>query len=147
MAKKSSKNQPKQSNATNHGDTVTQSVPITSNIITNQPANAPQVDAQSQAITRLSFLNFITIATTEDIKKILTFAATTSEGKNLLHLWERAHKDGYERGRKSLLWNLESKMKEKFEEGVQKGTDLGREEGYLVAKEGFDRSVKASHRC
>ena len=33
-------------------------------------------------------------------------------------------------------------MEDKFEEGVKKGMDLGREEGYTVAKEGFDSIVK-----
>ena len=34
-------------------------------------------------------------------------------------------------------------MEEKFEEGVARGMDLGREEGYTVAKQGFDGIVKA----
>jgi hypothetical protein len=90
MVKKSSKKHPKQPNTTNFGDTVT--VPITDNI-TNQPAaNPAEVDAQAPlaATTRLSFFNFITIATTKDIKSFLEFAATTTEGENLLYLWERA---------------------------------------------------------
>jgi flagellar biosynthesis/type III secretory pathway protein FliH len=33
-------------------------------------------------------------------------------------------------------------MEEKFEEGVEKGMDLGREEGYTVAKKGFDEIIK-----
>ena len=34
-------------------------------------------------------------------------------------------------------------MEEKFEEGVARGMNLGREEGYTVAKQGFDGIVKA----
>jgi flagellar biosynthesis/type III secretory pathway protein FliH len=33
-------------------------------------------------------------------------------------------------------------MEDKFEEGVERGMDLGCEEGYNVAKEGFDGIVK-----
>ena len=33
-------------------------------------------------------------------------------------------------------------MEEKFEEGIQRGMDLGREEGYTVAKEAFDEIIK-----
>jgi hypothetical protein len=88
--------------------------------------------------TCLLFFNFITIATTNDIKKFLEFAATTSDGENLIHLWERAYDDGYESGRKSLVRRLEMEMEDKFEEGVERGMNLGHEEGYNVAKEGFD---------
>lgn len=93
--------------------------------------------------TQFSFFNFITIANTEDIKKFLRLAATTTEGENLKYLWERAYEDGYENGRKSLLRNLEIKMEDKFEEGIEKGMSLGREEGYTVAKEGFDGIINA----
>ena len=34
-------------------------------------------------------------------------------------------------------------MEEKFEEGIEKGKDLGREEGYTVAKQGFDKIISA----
>ena len=36
------------------------------------------------------------------------------------------------------LPNIERKMEDKFEKGVERGMDLGCEEGYIVAKEGFD---------
>ena len=134
MAKKSSKQQPRQPNAANIGDTVTIQT-------TNQPDNAPPVDAHA---TRLSFFHFITIATTEDIKKFLAFTATTPEGENLEYLWERAYEDGYKNGRKSLLQSLERNLEEKFEKGVEKGMDLGREEGYTIAKEGFDEIMKVT---
>jgi hypothetical protein len=45
--------------------------------------------------------------------------------------------------KKSLLQNLEKKMEEKFDEGVARGMDLGREEGYTLAKQGFDRIISA----
>jgi hypothetical protein len=85
MGKKNPKQQPKQPNTANLGDTAT--APIT----TESTAGISQVDAHAPAVTRLSFLNFINIATTEDIKKFLTFAATTPEGKNLEYLWEQAY--------------------------------------------------------
>jgi hypothetical protein len=78
------------------------------------------------------------LATTEDIKKFLELAGTTPEGKNLETLWRRAHGEGYEKGRKSLLRSLEMKLEERFEEGIDRGMNLGREEGYTVAKGGFD---------
>lgn len=145
MAKKSSKKQPKQPNATNVSDTVTAqidtTIPITS-ITTDKPTSTSQVYAHIPATTRLSFFNFLTIATTESILAFLELAATTPEGANLERLWERAYEEGYEKGRKSLLLNLGIKMEEKFEEGVERGMDLGREEGYTVAKEAFDNIIK-----
>jgi hypothetical protein len=131
MAKKSSKKQP---NATNHGDTA--SVPVTTSIVTNQPANISQ---DAPAKTRLSFFDFITLATTEDIKNFLKLASTTSEGGNLGNLWRRAHAEGYKKGRKAAL---ETETKDKFREGIAKGMDLGREQGYNVAKEAFDEIIK-----
>jgi hypothetical protein len=93
--------------------------------------------------TRLSFFNFITIATTDNIKIFLEFAATTPEGENLEHLWERAYNDGYEKGRNSLLQDLEKKMENEYEEGVEKGKCLGREEGFIVARDGFLKAIAA----
>jgi flagellar biosynthesis/type III secretory pathway protein FliH len=95
------------------------------------------------ATSQLSFFDFITLATTEDIKKFLTLASTTPEGKNLENLWRRAHGEGYKKGKISLLQDLEKKMEHKFEEGVDRGMDLGHEQGYTVAKEGFDGIIKA----
>ena len=60
------------------------------------------------------------------------------KGKTYYIYWN----EGYENGRKSLLWNLERKMEDKYEEGVEKGMNLGREEGYTIAKEGFDEIIK-----
>jgi hypothetical protein len=57
-------------------------------------------------------------------------------------LWRRAHAEGCEKGRKSLLQDLGKKMEDKYEEGIEKGMDLGREQGYMVAKEGFDGIVE-----
>ena len=85
MAKKGSKNQPKWPNAANIDDTVT--IPVTATT-TSQPVSAPQVNAHAPARTQLTFLNFINIATTDNIKKFLEFAATTTEGENLLYLLE-----------------------------------------------------------
>jgi hypothetical protein len=109
----------------------------------SQPASTSRDDVHTPVTTQFSFFNFITIANTEDIKKFLRLAATTTEGENLKYLWERAYEDGYENGRKSLLRNLEIKMDNKFEEGIEKGMSLGREEGYTVAKEGFDGIINA----
>jgi hypothetical protein len=43
--------------------------------------------------------------------------------------------------KKSLLQNLEKKMEKNFDEGVARGMDLGREEGYTIAKEAFDKMI------
>jgi hypothetical protein len=132
MGKKNQKQQPKQANAANIGTTTA----------TNQPASTPHIDVHALATTQHSFFDFITLATVEDVKKFLTLASTTSEGKNLECLWRRAYEEGCEKGRKSLLRNLERKLEEKFEEGVERGMNLGREEGYTVAKEAFDDIIK-----
>ena len=136
MAKKSLKIQPKWPSVTNLDNAA---LPA---ITTNQPASNTQTNIQASA-THHSFFNFVTLATPDDIKIFLNFAATTPEGQNLAHLWQRTYKYGYKNGKKSLLQNLERKMEEKFEEGVARGMDLGREEGYTVAKQGFDGIVKA----
>jgi hypothetical protein len=141
MTKKKSKQHPNQPNAAILSDTVDTATVPTTVIIAGQPSSTAQDDVHTPASTRLSFFNFITMATTEDIKKFLKLASTTAEGKNLGNLWRRAHGEGYEKGRKSLLQDLEKKMEEKFEEGVEKGKDLGREEGYSVAKEAFDEII------
>jgi hypothetical protein len=138
MAKKKSNQQPKQLNAANVGETEKASTTTAA----NHPTSIPPVDAHAPATTRLSFFNFLTIATTENVLAFLELAATTPEGANLERLWERAYEEGYEKGRKSLLRNLERKMEERFEEGVERGKDLGREEGYTVAKEAFDDIIK-----
>jgi hypothetical protein len=109
-----------------------------------QPASTSGVDANAPA-TRLSFFNFITIATTEDIENFINIAATTPEGENLKYLWERAYKEGFENGQKVIqptLQRIGKKLEEKFDKGVARGMDLGREEGYMLAKQGFDGIVK-----
>jgi hypothetical protein len=136
MARKSSKTQSKQPNAANFGNTAT--VPTTS-----QPADTLQVDAHAPATMCTSFFDFITLATIEDVKTFLQLASTTQEGKNLEILWRRAHREGYEKGKKSLLQSLERKMKEKYEEGVERGMNLGREEGFTVARDAFRDALKA----
>jgi hypothetical protein len=36
------------------------------------------------------------------------------------------------------------KMKDKLREGIEKGMDLGREQGYTIAKEAFDDIIKVT---
>jgi hypothetical protein len=89
MTKKKSKQHPNQPNAATLSDTVdTATVPTTA-IIAGQPSSTAQDDVHAPASTRLSFFNFITMATTEDIKKFLKLASTTAEGENLGNLWRR----------------------------------------------------------
>lgn len=142
MAKKSPKNQLKRPSTADFDNAAP---PAITTVTTSQPASTPQADdAHVPTITQLSFKfsDFLTIANKEDIKKFLRFAATTPEGANLIYLWKRAYDEGYQNGRKAVLQDLGRKMEEKFEEGVQKGMNLGREEGYTVAKEGFDGIIR-----
>lgn len=128
MAKKFSKKQPTRSNTANFNNTATlvnKTITPVVTTTTSQPTSTSQVDAHAPATTRLSFFNFLTIATTENVLAFLELAATTPEGANLERLWERAYEEGYEKGRKSLLRNLGIKMEEKFEEGVERGMNLG----------------------
>ena len=153
MAKKKSKQQPNHLlvNATSHGNTASESVTVTAITTNIQPAITPESQLEGDAYAPLaatsqhsvSFFDFITLATTEDIRRFLKLAGTTTESKNLENLWRRAYGEGYEKGRKSLLQGLEKKLEESFEKGVERGKDLGQEEGYTVAKEGFDAIVKA----
>ena len=135
MAKKKSKQQPKQPNMANVSHTATAQT-------TSQLASTSRDDAHAPATTQISFFDFITLASTEDVKIFLKLASTTPEGKNLENLWRRAHGEGYEKGRKAVLKDLQKKMDDKFEEGVERGMDLGREEGFTVAKEAFDNIIK-----
>jgi hypothetical protein len=135
MAKKGSKNQSKWSNTANNTAPLVEKAPTPVIITTSQPTNTTRDDEHT-------FFNFITLATTEDIKIFLKLASTTQEGRNLENLWRRAHEEGYEKERKSLLQDLEKKLEDRFEEGVERGMDLGREQGYTVAKEGFDGIIK-----
>src|SRR5882762_2842813 len=128
MTKKKSKQQPKPNEAKLDDAATVSTASVTT---TSQPANASRDDA-------LTFLTFIANTTAQDIREFLKLAATKPEGGNLMYLWERAYEDGYVKGKKSLLQNLEGKLGEKFEEGLKRGMDLGREEGYTIAKEGFD---------
>ena len=92
----------------NVGDVAT--IPIEFNISTSQPSSTSQSDthASATATARQSFFDFITLASTEDVKNFLKLASTTPEGGNLVNIWRRAHREGYEKGRKkSLLHNLE----------------------------------------
>ena len=150
MAKKSTKKQLKQPNVsytTSISDTAASQIittpPVTSTVA-NQPISIPQTDTQAPTTTQRSFFDFITLATTEDIKKFLKLANTTLGGKNLENLWRRAHAEGYKKGRKVALKDLEAGLKDKFREGIAKGMDLGREQGYNAAKEAFDEVVKVA---
>jgi hypothetical protein len=128
MAKKSSKNQPKQPNSASRVNTTE---------ITSTPITTP---------THIVFRNFIKLAEIDTINTFLTATTSTLESENIKLLWERAYEEGYENGRKVVLPVLQrsrTKLEEKLEEGIRRGKDLGREEGYNVAKEGFDRIVRA----
>ena len=98
--------------------------------------------SSSQTSTHVAFRDFIKLADITTINCFLATATSTLESENLEALWKRAYEEGYDNGRKAMLLNLGVKLEEKFEEGVRRGMDLGREEGYTVAKQGFDGIVK-----
>jgi hypothetical protein len=138
MAKRNFKQQPKRSNTADH---------VNAKEITSTPTTASvTVPTISQTITtpiHVAFRDFIKLADINTINTFLATATFTLESENLEVLWKRAYEEGYKNGRKAVLQDLGGKLEEKFEEGVARGMDLGREEGYTVAKKGFDGIVKA----
>jgi hypothetical protein len=94
--------------------------------------------------TRIAFRDFIELADVDTINIFLAATTATSESENLELLWKRAYKEGFENGQKTIqptLQHVGKKLEERFEKGVAKGMDLGREEGYTIAKEAFDNMV------
>jgi hypothetical protein len=135
MAKKSSKQPLKQPNVANEADTSllvdTDSMPTTLPDVTLSP-------------TQITFHDFIKLADIDTINTFLTATTFTSESENIKLLWERAYEEGYENGRNvalPVLHRVRTKLEEKFEHGVKRGMDLGREEGYNIAKGAFDKMV------
>ena len=142
MGKKSSKKQP---NVANHVHTAeSTATPTTGNttVPTVSPSASQPASVSSPATTQHQFFDFITLATVEDIKNFLKLASTTPEGKNLENLWRRAHEEGYEKGRKVAIKGSETEARDKYREGIARGMDLGREQGYNVAKEAFDDVIQ-----
>jgi hypothetical protein len=96
--------------------------------------------------TRVAFRDFIKLADIETVDCFLAAATSTLGSENLEALWKRAYKEGFENGQRAvqpILQRVGRKMEEKFEKGVARGMDLGREEGYTVAKEAFDGMLVA----
>ena len=142
MGKKSSKKQP---NVANHVHTTKYTAtPTTGNttVPTVSPSASQPASISSPATTQHQFFDFITLATVEDIKNFLKLASTTPEGKNLENLWRRAHEEGYEKGKKVAIKGSETEVRDKYREGIARGMDLGREQGYNVAKEAFDDVIQ-----
>jgi hypothetical protein len=91
--------------------------------------------------TRVAFRDFIELADVDTINTFLAATTSTLESENLELLWKRAYKEGFENSQKAIqpiLQRVRGKLEEKFEKGVARGMDIGREEGYTVAKEAFD---------
>ena len=94
--------------------------------------------------TRVAFRDFIELADVDTINTFLAATTSTLESENLKLLWKRAYKEGFENGQKAIqpiLQRVGRKLEEKFEKGVARGMNIGREEGYTVAKEAFDRML------
>ena len=134
MAKKSSKHPPKWPIMANQADT--------SLLVDTDSATTPPDVTLSP--THITFRDFIKLADIDTINTFLTATTSMSESENVKLLWERAYREGFENGQKDIqpiLHRVGVKMKEKFEKGVARGMDLGREEGYNIAKGAFDKMV------
>ena len=125
MAKKNLKQQRKRPNSANGIDTTE---------ITPTPTTAP-------THTGIAFRDFIKLADIDTINVFLTTTTSISESENLEALWKRAYEEGYERGRKMLLEDIRGEMEVMYDEGLARGKDLCREEGYTIAKEAFNNMV------
>ena len=134
MAKTSLKNQLKQQNMAN----TTGSLLVNTDLATTTKIIPPDVTSSP---THVTFHDFIKLANIETINHFLVAATSTLESENIETLWKREYDEGYKNGRKSVLQDLGRKMEGKFEEGVMRGKDLGCEEGYMIAKEAFNRMV------
>jgi hypothetical protein len=139
MAKKGLKNQTKRPIVANRTDTSLL-------VDTDSAATTESSPLDMLSPTRVAFRNFIELADVNTINIFLAATTSTLESENLEALWKRAYKEGFENGQKAIqpiLQRVGRKLEEKFEKGVARGMDLGREEGYTIAKGGFDNIVKA----
>jgi hypothetical protein len=82
------------------------------------------------------FCHFLEEADRKSITQFCIWAAATSDGENLALLWYHALDEGEKLG------VIEGK-KLGLEEGIARGMDLGHKEGYLVAKEAFNKLIEA----
>ena len=69
------------------------------------------------------------------IAQFCNWASTTSNSENLRLLWVHAMEEGEKLG-------IMQGKKLGLKEGIERGMDLGCKEGYLVAKEGFDKIIQ-----
>ncbi|KAF8804082.1 hypothetical protein BYT27DRAFT_6708363 [Phlegmacium glaucopus] len=120
MAKKTSKNQPKQANTANFGDAATISA-ITAPTNEKAPSYTTTVTtaspAHKTATARDIFCQFIEIADLKTIKKFLTTATSSPENENLEILWSRAYNEGYKQG----VEESRSSKEKCYEMGVKDG--------------------------
>jgi hypothetical protein len=140
MGKKSLKKQQKQPSMADFDNTAPPAITTTS-----QPASNPQVDnAHAPTTTQLSFRDFLTIANTEDIKKFLRVAVTTPEGANLFYLWKRAYDSGWRSPKREKITTREFRKEDEGKVWRRSwGMNLGREQGYTIVKEAFDKMIVA----
>jgi hypothetical protein len=106
----------------------------TTNLSESHPDDTP-------SRTNVAFRDFIKLADIDTINSFLSATTSILESENLEVLWKRAYEEGYERGRKMLLEDIRREMEDMYDEGLARGKDLGREEGYTIAKEAFDNMV------
>jgi hypothetical protein len=91
-------------------------------------------------MTCIAFQDFIKLADITTINTFLVPTTSTLESEKLNLLWKHAYEEGYENGWKAVLQNLdlERELGGMFDEGLARGMNLGCEEGYMVAKKGWD---------
>jgi len=117
----------------------------TANAAVASPTNGNMsTSTASKSTTACDFHSFLEMADCKSIAQFCNWASTTSDSENLRLLWIHTLNEGkkwvIKQGRKL---GIEEGRKLGIDEGIKKGMNLGHEEGYLVAKEGFERVIKA----
>jgi len=126
MAKKTSKQQPKQANTANFGDTPTPPAITTEPTEKTLPVTAPTANTlPKKADARQPFREFVKITDFETIKRFLTTAISSPEYKNLELLWGRAFEEGHHTRRHALINTLEDKLERSFDSGYKQGFEEG----------------------
>ena len=98
---------------------------------TTSPANGTASTVSESTSACYNFRRFLEIADRKTIAQFCTWAAATSDGENLRLLWTRALDEGEKLG-------IIEEKRLGLKEGIEKGMNLGREEGYWLAKNAFD---------
>ena len=94
------------------------------------PANGTASTVSESTLACYNFRRFLEIADRKTIAQFCTWAAATSDGKNLRLLWTHALDEGEKLG-------ITEGKRLGLKEGIERGMDLGHEEGYRIARKGL----------